>query len=517
MSDDTTLKQRFMKLDRKGDRQHHLKMARRCSELTIPSVIPPEGATGTTQLKTPYQGVGAFCVNSLVSKLFLTMIPPNSPFYKLTVDPMVLEELRSEYGEEGLKSKVSQRLSLIEQIILKNLNKSDIRPIFYRALRACVIGGDVILDVSDFQDTKFYRLDRFVLRRSPSGKVMEIIIKEEIDPEEVPEGMENLKPDDGEQNAEKTLELYTAYVFEDGEWKTWQELEGEEVPDSNGTYPEDLCPVWSLPFNLVDGEHYGRGMVEEYIGDFMSVEGSWKALIQGLSIASLTKFLERPGGMTSLQDVLKAPNGGYAPGREEDIGVLRVEKGNDLQLSTNAIERLEDRLHRVFLSYEAIQRNAERVTAEEIRTMAQELDNTLGGLYSMWSKGFQLPLIRTMMKDMQNKKAMPSLPPSVEPQITTGFEGLGRGHDLNKLKGFIRDSMELGPEQTIPWFNMNDFLTRLAAAWGIDTSGLIKTAEQVAQEQQQQMMAQMAQQAAPNATKGMMDMAQQQQAQQPAE
>ena len=46
-----------------------------------------------------------------------------------------------------------------------------------------------------------------------------------------------------------------------------------------------------------------------------------------------------------------------------------------------------------FLLNTAIQRDAERVTAQEIRYMAQQLETAMGGIYSLLSQEFQLPLV----------------------------------------------------------------------------------------------------------------------------
>jgi len=42
-----------------ADRDAFLTRARSCAELTIPTLMPPEGHTGSTQYDTPYQSVGA--------------------------------------------------------------------------------------------------------------------------------------------------------------------------------------------------------------------------------------------------------------------------------------------------------------------------------------------------------------------------------------------------------------------------------------------------------------------------
>ena len=93
------------------------------------------------------------------------------------------------------------------------------------------------------------------------------------------------------------------------------------------------------------------------------------------------------------------------------------------------------------------------------------------------------------------------------------MRALGRGQDLNKLAAFLQYLQPLGPEVIQSEMNLGDYIDRLAASLGIDTSGLIKSDEQKQQEQimQQQMMQQqmleqtaagMAQGAAPQLAKG---------------
>jgi hypothetical protein len=55
----------------------------------------------------------------------------------------------------------------------------------------------------------------------------------------------------------------------------------------------------------------------------------------------------------------------------------------------------------------------------------------------------------------------------------------------------------LDPEVLQQYVNLQDYIKRRATALGIETEGLIKSQEQIAQEQQQAMQMQMMQQAAP--------------------
>jgi hypothetical protein len=75
----------------------------------------------------------------------------------------------------------------------------------------------------------------------------------------------------------------------------------------------------------------------------------------------------------------------------------------------------------------------------------------------------------------------------------TGMEALGRGNDLNRLDQFIAVVQQI--PDAAGMINWNDYLTRRGTALGIDMKGLVKSDEQVAQEQQQAQQMAMMQQA----------------------
>ena len=73
------------------DRAPYLDRARRCAELTIPYLIPPDDLAQGQELPSLYQRVGANGVTNLASKLLLTMLPPNEPCFRLRVNNLVME------------------------------------------------------------------------------------------------------------------------------------------------------------------------------------------------------------------------------------------------------------------------------------------------------------------------------------------------------------------------------------------------------------------------------------------
>lgn len=140
--------------------------------------------------------------------------------------------------------------------------------------------------------------------------------------------------------------------------------------------------------------------------------------------------------------------------------------------------------------------------------MAQELEDSLGGVYTVLSQEFQLPLVRRLMAQMTKAGRLPKLPKEVvQPSIVTGLEALGRGNDLNKLSAFLEVISPFANE-ILPYINARDFAVRVGTALGIDMDGLVLTEEEFQQKIMAQQMAMLAQSALPGMaqeiTKGVM-------------
>ena len=473
---------RWMDLD--SNRQTVLTRARTCANLTIPALLPPLGATENDHLQTPYQSVGARAVNNLASKLMLTLYRPNSPYFKLVLDPMFAERLKQETGDESALSKAEAVFAKLEEGVMKYHEvKADRVPLF-NGLRHLIVTGNVLLFQDRLEEHKLrvFRLDQYVCRRNPSGRPMEIIVREYITSDEVPKAMRQLI---GQDATEKPIELYTYAKRNGNKWLVFQEIAGQVVPDSMGSYDEDAFPFLPLTWTLHPGEHYGRGHVEENLGDFISLEGLRKSFLEGAAALAKLVFLVNPSGTTNKRAIEQAPNGGFAAGRAEDITTLQADKMPDFQFVQSEIIRLEASLSRAFLMAESVQRDAERVTAEEIRMMASDLDDTLGGIYTLLAQQLQAPLLILRMAAMRAEKRLPPIPPNVQYSITTGFDALGRGHEVVKLQQFLQLLAPFGEETMRQMVGIGEYARRVAAGIGLDPSGLVPTDEELAQLTQQ--------------------------------
>lgn len=489
-----TLKGEYSRLE--GLRETYLNRARAAAAITIPALVVPKGFTAYSTLPTPYQSLGARGVNNLASKLLLALLPPNQPFFKLTMDDTVREKLGAKVGE------VEKALSQAERAVVRDIETSQYRPAVFVALKHLLVAGNVLTyDDDKTRSLRVFPLTQYVVDRDSSGHVMKIIVREVISPEALPEGVreevQSLIPEKHDSSSIQEVELFTAIYRDDDKCHQWQEVMGVEIPDSRGVYPVDRCPWTAQRLIIVEGEDYGRGYVEEFYGDLKSLEVLQRSMVQAAAAASKLIYLVNPNGVTDLDDLASAEGGDVFPGTEQDVHVVQTNKGGDFNTVEVRIQKLTEQLSFAFLLNSAIQRQAERVTAAEIQYMANELESALGGIYSSLSQEFQLPLVRSRMASMQRRGLLPNIPEKlVKPMVTTGVDAIGRGNDFEKLRsyiGFLAES--LGPQKVAEILDASEVAKRAAAAMGINEDGLVKTPEQLQQEQQMQMQAMMAQQA----------------------
>jgi hypothetical protein len=198
-------------------------------------------------------------------------------------------------------------------------------------------------------------------------------------------------------------------------------------------------------------------------------------------------FMIRPGATLRPKDIIEKINGGFVTGTEQDVTVLNSGgKTQDFATVLNAIDRLTKRMAKALLMDESITRDAERVTAEEIRRLAHSLEESLGGFYSILTQDFQVPYLNITLKDMVKRKQIPPIPDKVKLLIITGLDALGRNSEADRLIQFSQElQAAVGPEATAAIIKPLDMARRIGAARGVDTKGLIKTVEEQRQEQVQ--------------------------------
>lgn len=456
-------------------RTERLRQARDNSAYTIPALMPEDGHNETTVLPQPWQSVGARGFNNLTSRILLTLFPPNTANWRGTIPQARLEE-------SGLtKEEASQfdaALSGLEQEFRRDFEASGDRSTLYEMLRTHLVTGDVIARMLPTGLLRYYKLDQFGVSRDLDGNLLMFIIQETIAFKALPAALREVIGDKDDNGLERTtVDVYTIVQRDEGEaFEEAQYVEGKLVKGSTAAYPsEDRMPWRVLRHTKVPGENHGRAFADDIHSDLKSLDSLTQSVVEGVAIMVKSILFIKAGSPIQRAQLQKAKNGDVLIGNADDVSVFRIEKVADLTIAINFIERIEQRLGMSFLMNTSVQRNAERVTAEEIRFMAQELEAALGGFYSRLATELQVWYIRQRLAIMEKTGKAPKLPKNlVDIQIITGVDALGRRTELDNLDVFLVGVLEkFGPEVFKNVVNLNEYLRRRAAALGLDTRTLI--------------------------------------------
>lgn len=486
----TTAKSRYEALQ--SERRAYTDRAEKCSKYTLPQVFPKSTDSYTTNYDTPYQSLGARGVNNLAAKLSNALIPPNMPFFRLSLGQDVLAVITS----PDAKQKWEQALVVMENDVYKYMENSlQLRATANEAFIQLIVAGNCLLYLPPKEGgIKLYRLDNYVCQRDGTGNVIELIAVDHLAAGSLPQEAQSLLKAD--VKSEDKVDVYTHVYLEDAKFNSYQEVEGNVINGSMNSYPIEKTPWIPLRLRKMDGESYGRSYVDEYLGDLVSLESLSKSIVQIAAVSANIVFLVAPTGMTKASELQKAKTGDFIKGRPEDVQAFQINKSNDLQVVSGEIAQLKADLSFSFLLNSAVQRDGERVTATEIQYLARELENTIGSIYSVLANEFQLPLVRCVLNQMISKGMIKDLPQGakgIEPIVTTGIAALGRGAELQKLDTFLQYA-QVFPEAFDQAVKKNSILKQLAISLRIDPDDVIKTDEEIAQEQLQQATVQAAQQ-----------------------
>jgi Bacteriophage head to tail connecting protein len=470
-------------------RQEFLDQAVDNASLTIPRLVP-ESAVGSPSssraesIESLYQGVGSRGVSQLANKLVVTLLPPQEPYFRMVVDEAVVAmfeqqaQVAGQPVDQDFRSKLDAALSLNEQRIMARMNRIRIRSKLSNGFKHLVVAGNLLVYVSP-TGSRCYTLPKYVADVDPEGNPVEVVICEHVSPQV----LRAMKPKAtvGEEDEPQKVFTHIRWDYARNRVEWIQQHEEKPIPDTFGFSSIEECPWILLATNRIDGEAYGRAVVEEVIGDLATHNELSRAVVEAsLQMAKLV-WLVNPNGMTRASDIANAGNGDTVAGSDGDVTALSAgEKIRDVQAAAGVLSAVERRLTYSFAMTEAVQRDAERVTAEEVRLMAQQLDAGMAGLYSDLSDQLQLPLLRAVAGQMARENQLEPMPEGLaQPQITSGLDAIGRGNEKSRLVSFIGSSAQLFGADAIRYVNMSEWLRRAAAAEGVSTKGLIYTDQEL--------------------------------------
>ena len=455
-----------------------------------------------SELQGPLDSIGARAVNHLSNKIVMTLFQPSQPFFRLTVNDDVAEEMaaKAEEGDENadkLITELDKALAKKEKAAMRELDFNRYRTEATTAAKNLIITGNALLYHPEGKNekTQVYSVKDYCVCRDLSGNVVEFMTKDTkalfTFKKEVRELLE--KADEEKYSkGDKQVVIYTQVCLkDDGKYHLEQYADDFKL-NSHGVWPAEELPWIILTWNLIRGEDYGRGLVEDYAGAFHALYVLAQSEVDVVAIAADIKFLVDPASTLDVEELNRSESGSYHSGKEGDITCNQLNKAVDMQMVEGMVQRLEQQIGAAFLLQSALTRDAERVTAEEIRQNANELDIAHGGVYSRFAEEWQYPTAVLMLKrvgtDLGNNK-------TIDPVIITGLDSLSRAGDLDNLRLLITDLVALAqvPEVFLAVIDAAKYIEFCGIRRGVEYQKFLKSpAKQVAEQQaamaQQQQM-----------------------------
>jgi hypothetical protein len=488
LTGDFMLKGEFQGSDYK--REETLTRCERYAGWTLPCIFPDDPLNEYDEMQNDYQSVGAQAVNNLANKIMMALFQPSKPFFRM----QLTAEQRAEVMETtGLESaEVDKALANAERQSMKDFYKRNSRTTLTDATINLIITGNYLLHDPKNGDMAGYSLRDYTILRDLRGNMVKTIVRETKAVVGLSDELAALAVAEGYHELDDVT-LYTAIVRTgDNRYVVWQEMEDICYCHKQiGIYTKDTLEWIPLTWRLCRNKDYGTGLVEEYSGDFHTLSTLAEAMLDYTTVITDVKNLVDPTGMTDVRQITEAPSGAYVHGREEDLFVHAPQVANATEFLNSRFDATARRIGAAFLLNSAVTRDAERVTAEEIRQQAEELESSLGGVYSHLAHELQLPLAKRQMR------ALSPIFKDIEPVIVTGLESLSRNSDLANIRYFFQDLLALAevPEQVAVRIDYGQLIAMLGAGHGVEYEKFLKEEDQVKEEQEQRAKANAAAQA----------------------
>lgn len=416
----------------------YLRKCQRYALWTIPSVFPTErgvvfSSKGNTPVQHDYQSLGSLLVNNLATKMAEMLFPVNRAFFKINLTGAVSDILNAEVSSPEAAGNAIGRLAELESAACKRLLIGDSYAQTLQYIRYLVITGNALIKRVNGRTT-VYGLHNFTNKRDASGQVLDIVLREKWTYGSLPASIAVSR--DGKKDSDP-VEVYTRIKREKapsgGEmWVVSQEVDGATVGEPVA-YQHNTCPYFVGVFNLVNGDDYGRGHVEDYAGDM----AKYSALTRALTLyeIEITKVVNcvKPGSQTTdLRSLNAAKTGEWVLADPQAVSAMEAKEYGKIQQLLGDLNTLERRLSVAFM-YQANQRDGERVTKYEIQLMVQEADKALGGAYSRVSAATHERLAYLCMMEEDPTFITAVIAGEVKLEILTGTAALSRAADTENL------------------------------------------------------------------------------------
>lgn len=478
----------FQKL--KGARNNWEKSWEMCADYTLPYIYQTdENRMAGIEPEDLLLGdsVGATSLSSLVSQVGKVTFPDNGAFFRYAVKEgdNVLSRLPDAQRSSVLRD--------MEEAGMTGLYKMGLNASGSMILKHLLGLGNVVFRVpvadKDTDKIEVFDLNNVVIKRRRDGTVTDIIIKEKEeyrflgDEAKAALDKSNVKYEDDDE-----VDYYThVKMRSDGKYTVLNAVDDYQLEPTTNFVTKDDCEYKVASLNLTKGSQYGAGVVLLNLPLIHKANVYADATTDTAVAGSMVNWAVSPTASITPEEFANRQHGQPFGVKPDDIQAIVANVGQQLTISAEQYNTIKMELSRTFLMPQAIQRNAERVTAEEIRMVAQRLEEVHSGMYSEIAELIQRPLAM-MSIDLIEDEDLLQYKEFVEVEVVTALESKSRNRELDNLMAALGDTTifnSLNPE-VLSRMKIDVILSRIFNNRNNDSSNMVKTEEELQQEKQRE-------------------------------
>lgn len=455
--------------------------------------IMPSLTSGSTDLPNT-------AVDNFDSKLHRTLFPVNRSFFMFDVPTKQLEEL----GVDAVAANTAVEKAVAGCMdILKKKRLYSVLPSLFEN---CTVTGNGLLYMGlSFSDKiQFISPADFVWRRTASGDVREIIIREVIALEDVHDKdlkkalIEDAKVDFSKHKSEDNnnagvLEAVQAYIYVQIDHTGKQLISRYVGPYKVGkTITKSANEPIFIPVapTLPVKSQYGIGKVKNAVSSILQIRNATQAYNNMNNLIASMKIAIAPSAYNAVKDSASNTGSKYIPLKSADDMKLMPWGNVNMQGTDNSFQIAKSEISRIFQMDSGLVRDAERVTAEEIRLLAEELNAANADLLSSYADQLQEPLVKYALyhlelEDSEGNSVTDAIK-ELEVRILTGTEAIGKVSESDNLSTMLVEVSRLKdiPEDVRPMLKIDNIVKMYAQGRGLQTAEIVKSQEEMAQEAQ---------------------------------
>jgi hypothetical protein len=487
---------------------------------TLPYLFPRDGTDQATELPVEIDSIGAQGVNHLSNKIVSTLFPAKSLFFRLHIDQKVRDFIEKAMAATALASQPDELKAQLEAAIVQaedelakaekraeeHLDMVQFRPQAVNTVKLLIVTGNaMVFHPEEGGTVKVYNLRDYHCVRDCDGQPVEMMTREtkafytfhpDVQAKLRADAAVGKMYDKGHKRGyddHSEVTIYTRIALEDDSKYHVTQYADEVDLGYNKVYTKADLRWIPLVWNLVNGEDYGRGLVADFAGAFHALMILNNSLLNMSAVMGDIKFFAKATSMVDVVQVQNSLPGSWHVGDPNDVGTPQFNLAMNANFIQQQIERFQKQIAQAFMLTQQVRRDAERVTAEEIRQDVDELETSNSGVYSRLAASWQQQIAHLALHDTGFNGVM-SANGGVRPQVITGMDSLSRAGEAYNMRLFLTDLglLQAVPEDLRQTVKKPAFVKQIAQYHQVPYESWIMTQGELQAEQQREAQQQMA-------------------------